>query len=127
MHISLESHGGVEYFEQALELPEIRAALRKKKITASIQVVDPLEQVKKEVLKAIKSAPKSAAFIFQTLEKNIDLYSNLLAMPEIKTLIKEKNIKIQIQTLDRDGRIKPDIIIATYNDIAKGSPEQFYE
>lgn len=49
LEIKVEAHGGVEYFHQALQLPEVQSALRRKNITATIRVIDPLSQKSKNI------------------------------------------------------------------------------
>lgn len=125
VEIKVEAHGGVEYFEQALQLPEVQAALERKNLRAQIRVIDPLSTVKEHILRAVKKVQRGAELTFQAREQDADLYYEGLALPEMKAALKRKNIKINIQVLDKHGRVKPDIVIATLDDVASGKLDGF--
>lgn len=120
LEISIEAHGGVEYFEQALQLPEVQHALRAKNITASLRVIDPLATVKQYILNNLRTAPQNAEVVFQVLEVNKDLHFIALGLPEVREVVNARQLTIKSQVLDKHGRTKPDIVIATYDAIAKG-------
>lgn len=121
LEIVVESHGGVEYFRQALELPEVREALREKRITASIREIQPLSQIKQQILEGLRSYPRSKTeLIFQTYKENADLYYEALKLPEVKREMRHRDIKVGIQVVDKFGRPTPDIVIATLNDVVTG-------
>lgn len=54
----------------------------------------------------------------------IGLLYDALALPEVKAELESKSIEVEIQVLDKHGRVKPDIIIATYDDVASGKLDE---
>lgn len=122
LQITVESHGGVEYFQQALEDPEVKEALNTRQITAVIKVIDPLSEVKNHLLQNLRrvATGETKPVMFQALEQDSDLYYAALKLPEVTQVIERKKLKIQIQVIGKDGRIKPDIVVASFGDIASG-------
>lgn len=74
LEIKVEAHGGIEYFYQALQLPEVQSALRQKNITATIRVIDPLKTIKEHILRGVRNAPRGATITYQALQQDADLY-----------------------------------------------------
>lgn len=122
LEIKVEARGGVEYFEQALQDPEVQEALRGKKLSATIQVIDPLSIVKAYVLRSLKSVVRGETkpVVFQVLEQDADLYYVTLKLPEVIKEIERKNLKIEFQIIGKTGRVKSDIVIATIDDVTSG-------
>lgn len=120
LEITVESHGGIEYFHQALALPGVQEALRQKRITATIREIDPLAQVKAHMLLCLRRSSRGKQITFQTYEQDADLYYAGLKLPEVQQEIQRKNIKANVQVIDNSGKPKPDIVIATIEDVASG-------
>lgn len=125
LEITVESHGGIEYFRQALELPEVQEVLRQKRITASIREIDPLSQVKAYMLLTLRRTNRGKSIVFQTLKRDADLYHSALALPEVKEQLQRKNIEARVQEIDDSGSLMPDIVIATVDDVASGKLDRF--
>lgn len=68
----------------------------------------------------MRHSPRQAIVTFQALEKDSDLYYDAVALPEVKAIVEQKNITVEIQVLGKDGRPKPDIVVATYDDVVSG-------
>ncbi len=125
LEITVESHGGVEYFHQALELLEVQEALRHKRITASIREIDPISKVKAHILLILRRTSNDKSIVFQAYEQDVDLYYSALKLPEISKEIQRKNIEARVQVVDNFGRIKPDIVIATIEDAASKKLDEY--
>lgn len=125
LEITVEAHGGVEYFEQALQDPEVQEALRQKNLTARVRIVDPLSTVKDYILRNLKPVKngETRPVVFQVLEQDADLHYAALKLPEVKREIERKKLKLEFQIIDKTGKVKPDIVIATIDDVASGRLE----
>lgn len=121
LQIKVEAHGGVQHFEQALQDPEVQEALKRKRLSAIIRVINPLNTVVDHILTSLKNVTTEKIVTFQTLEQNADLYYSALKVEQIKREVTRKRVKIRIQTINEFGKVEPpDIVIATIDDVATG-------
>ncbi len=130
IEITVEAHGGVEYFEQALQDSEVQEALRQKNLTARLRIIDPLNTVKNYILKGLSSLAANSETqpaVFQVLEQDVDLYYAALRLPEVRREIEHKNVEVVFQVIDKTGKVKPDIVIATIDDAANGRLNKWFQ
>lgn len=86
----------------------------------------PIEQAKNHILNTCIPLlkPEHQEMWIPCLPEDYDDYRQALELPEVKSRI-PSHIKVTLKPMTRDGKLIPDIVIATVEDAANGRLERY--
>lgn len=85
----------------------------------------PIQQAKNYLLHMLRQAsPEVKEIIFPCLPQDISDYRQALELVEVQQEFNRREVKATLRTVSRKGKILPDIVIATVDDVAKGKLDE---
>lgn len=101
----------VGYFQQALELPEVRQELEQQRSSVEFRILDLIGQVEQHMLSVLRGAASEVREVrYPCYSKDADVYYKALRRPQLQAELAERGITARVQLVDRAG---PDIYITS--------------
>lgn len=111
----------VAWFRRARRSAEILGECERLGMGIEFQVVNPVGEVKRIMLNLLRGASEGIRkIIYPCYAKDAGIYFRALRSPEVQAEFSRRGVRAEIQVIDDFGSCKPDILIATYDDIASG-------